>query len=304
MLLEDVLKEFIFDCQLRKMSPKTIKGYKNNNLSLFRFFKTEYGVTQLNEVHYKLIQGYIKFLTDKGLRETYINGLIKSFRAFFKYCYKEGYIKINPMDKIEFQKEPNTLILTFTDEEVVKLIRHYSGRKFLDVRNRLIMILLFDTGIRNTELCDLKLTDVRESHLRIYGKGKKERFVPITPAINKALIQYYRVRTAYIKDKVTYETEYLLLSQKGKKLTVETLERIVHDAAVECDVRDIVRASPHTCRHYYAQSQLRNGCDLYTLSKLLGHSNLNITKIYLKSMQDDLMFDMAVRTSPLTNLRI
>ena len=165
-----------------------------------------------------------------------------------------------------------------------------------------MMVLLFDTGIRNAELCGLKVSDVRESYINIIGKGKKQRHVPITPIMNKVLIQYMRVRDEYIKDKFAYETEYLLLSQKGRKLTVETVERIVLEAGLNVGVRAGVRISPHTCRHYYAQTQLCNGCDLYSLSKLLGHSNINITKTYLQSMNEDNFLELAIKTSPLGNL--
>lgn len=299
---EDVLKEFLFDCTMRKLSERTLKGYKNNNLGLFRFLKNEYQMTELEEIHHKAIQSYIQFLTDKKLKETYINGLIKSFRAYFRYCYEEKYIQVNPMDKVKFQKEPITLITTFNDKEVVKMVSFYSGRRFLDIRNKLIMVLLFDTGIRNSELCGLRMSDIRETHINIMGKGKKQRYVPITPIINKVLIKYLRIREEYIKDKFNYETDYLLLSQKGRKLTVETIERIVLEAGLNVGVRAEVRISPHTCRHYYAQAQLRNGCDLFSLSRLLGHSNINITKIYLQSMNEDGFLELTRKTSPLMNL--
>lgn len=302
MILQDVLKEFLFDCRLRKLSDRTLKGYRNNNLALFRYLKSEYQVTMLEDVLYQMIQSYIELLMNKGLKETYINGLIKCFRAFFSYCVDETYIPKNPMYKVKFQKQPITLIHTFSDREVGDMVTYYSGSRYLDVRNKLIMILLFDTGIRNSELCGLKMSDIQGTHINIIGKGNKQRFVPITPMINKYLIKYLRVREQYIKDKFRYETEYLLLSQKGRKLTIETIERLVLDAGTGVGVHNGVRISPHTCRHFYAQAQLRNGCDLYTLSKLLGHSNINITKIYLQSMDDENFLNMAIRTSPLENL--
>lgn len=302
MLIEDVLKEFLFDCRMRKLSERTLKGYKNNNLAMFCYIKNEFKITKLEDIHYQAIQAYIKFLTDKKLSEVYINGLIKCFRAFFKYCYNEQYIIKNPMDKIKFQKQPIKLIQTFSDAEVKDMVSFYNGKRFLDVRNKLIMTLFFDTGIRNSELCELKMTDVRETYINIMGKGKKQRIVPITPIMNKILIQYLRVRAEYIKDKFGYETEYLLLSQKGRKLTVEAMERIVLEAGLNAGVRAEVRISPHTCRHYFAQAQLRNGCDLYTLSRLLGHSNINITRIYLQSMNEESFFELSVKTSPLMNL--
>ncbi len=302
MLLEDVLKEFLFDCKLRKLSERTMKGYRNNNRAFFRYIETEFEITTIEEIYYQVIQNYITYLAEKKLSEVYINGILKCFRAFFRYCTEEGYLAKNPMDKIKFQKEPIKLIHTFNDKEVLDMISFYRGSRFLDVRNRLIMILFFDTGIRNSELCKLKMTDIQETHINIMGKGKKQRFVPITPIINKYLIKYLRVREMYIKDKFKYETEYLLLSQKGRKLTVETMERLVLEAGLNAGVRSEVRISPHTCRHYYAQKQLQNGCDLYTLSKLLGHSNINITKIYLQSMNEDGFLELAAKTSPLANL--
>lgn len=302
MLNEDVIKEFLFDCRMRKLSERTIKGYKNNNLAMFKFVKQEYGITELEETNHIAIKGYIEFLTKKGLSEVYINGLIKCFKAYFIYCKREQYIFKNPMDKVHRQKEPIILINTFTNEEVKRLIRFYSGSKFLDIRNQLIMVVLLDTGIRNSELCDLKLSDIRDTYINIFGKGKKVRHVPITAIINKYMIKYLRIRDEYIKDKINYDTEYLLLSQKGKKLTVETIERVVLECGEECKVRKEIRISPHTCRHYYAQTQLKNGCDLFTVARLLGHSKIDVTKRYLQSMQDEETLIMGAKTSPLMNI--
>ena len=164
------------------------------------------------------------------------------------------------------------------------------------------MALLFDTGIRNSELCYLKTSDIRDTYINILGKGKKIRYVPITQVLNKYLIKYNRARTSYIRDKFNYDTEYLLLSQKGKRLTVEAIERVILICSRNSKVRKEIRISPHTCRHYYAQTQLKNGCDLFTVSHLLGHSNINITKRYLQSMHDDDVLIMGARTSPLMNL--
>lgn len=302
MQLTDVLEEFIFDCKLRRMSERTIKGYKNNNLRFITFIRNEYQVSELEKVHCKLIKAYLEQLSSLGRMPSYINGIIKSMRAFYRYCIDEEYLFNNPMDKVKFQKEPITLITTFNNNEVKKMVVYYSGSRYLSIRNKLIMITLFDTGIRNSELCNLLLTSIREEYIMIMGKGKKERVVPVSPILNKTLIKYKRVRAEYIKDKFAYQTEYLFLSQNGRKLTPEAVEKIVGDCAKACKVRKHIRSSPHTCRHYFAQAQLKNGCDLYTLSRLLGHSNINITKIYLQSLQDEDVLELGVKTSPLMNL--
>lgn len=302
MLNEDLLKEFIFDCKLRRLSERTIKGYKNNNLGMFKFLSNEYGIEEVEETNHIAIKGYIEYLTEKGLSEVYINGLIKCFRAYLSYCVREQYIIKNPAERVRWQREPLKLINTFTNEEVKLMINYYNSSCFLGVRNKLIMILLFDTGMRNNELCNLKISDIRGSYINIFGKGKKVRHVPITAVINKQMIRYLRIRENYVKDKINFDNDYLLLSRNGKRLTVEAIERIVRLCGDACNVRKEIRISPHTCRHYYAQAQLRNGCDLFTVSKLLGHSNINITKRYLQSMGDDDVLRMGAKTSPLMNL--
>ena len=302
MLLEDVLKEYLYDCQLRKLSERTIKSLRNNNNRLFQFLGCTNAIFELEEVRRVHIQALINNLSELGHKETYINSLIKSFRAFFRYCEDEGYIKESPMNKVRFQKEEIPVILTFNDDEIRKMVGHYSGRRFLEQRNKLIIVMLLDSGIRNSELCDIKLEDVHENAIKIHGKGKKIRYVPLTPAINKALIRYLRIRDSYVLDKYTYQVEYLLLSQKGKRLTPETIERVVRDCGKECGVREELRCSPHTCRHFYAQTQLKNGCDLFTVSRLLGHSNINITKRYLNSMGVEDVMELAKKTTPLRNL--
>lgn len=304
MLLSDVLEEFLLDCQLRQLSDRTIKHERNSNKKMITFLESEYRVTSLENVKPIHLKGYVLYLTNLGRKETYVNGLIKSFRAFFKYCVKEEYIKDNPALKLNFQKEEVSMILTFTDEEIVKMVKYYNGKSFLQVRNRLIITMLLDTGIRNSELCGIQMKDIRGNVINICGKGKKQRYVPITPAIQKYLMKYLRVRNAYVKDKFRYEVDFLFLSQKGKHLTKETVERVVRDCKEPCGIREEIRCSPHTCRHYYAQKQLLNDCDMYTVSRLLGHKNLSITRRYLQSLKDENIVEMAAKTSPLISLGI
>ena len=97
--------------------------------------------------------------------------------------------------------------------------------------------------------------------------------------------------------------EYLFLSFSCRKLSLEAVERIVKQATEKAKVRPEIRSSPHTCRHYYAQAQLRNGCDVYTLSRLLGHENISITKRYLQSITDNQILELALKTTPLSNIK-
>lgn len=209
MLNEDVLKEFIFECEMRRLSKRTIQSYRNANLRMMKYLEQEFHITELEQTHHLAIRAYVQYQTAQGLAETYINRNMIAYRCYFSYCVKENYIANNPMDRISKQKEPIVMIETFNDDEVKRLVCVFKGPRFLDVRNQLIMVMFFDTGMRNSEMCDLKMEDLRDTYIRVVGKGKKIRYLPITPFINKYLIRYLRVRESYIKDKLCYQTEYL-----------------------------------------------------------------------------------------------
>lgn len=165
------------------------------------------------------------------------------------------------------------------------------------------MAVLFDTGIRNAELCNIKRMDVRETVIYIMGKGRKERVVPISPYLKKIMIKYERIREGYLRDNILHYDNYFL-SYRNKPLTGEAVERVVKIAGEKANVNEAIRISPHTCRHYFAQSQLRNGLDIYSLSRLLGHDSVIITKRYLQGLKDKQVVELGVKTSPLMNLKV
>ena len=171
------------------------------------------------------------------------------------------------------------IIQTFTDSEVRKMIDVYKYDSYINARNKCIIALLFDTGIRNLELCNLKRIDVRETTIFILGKGNKERLVPISPDLKKVMIKCERIRDMYLKDDILHYDNYFL-SYRNRPMTGEAIERVVKLCGEKAKVRDVIRCIPHTCRHYFAQAQLRNGLDVYSLSRLLGHEKVDITKRY------------------------
>lgn len=171
----------------------------------------------------------------------------------------------------------------------------------MNARNRCIISILIDTGIRNSELCNIKNIDVKETVIYIFGKGRKERIVPISPYLKKVMIKYERMREKYLKDNALHYDNYFL-SYRCKPLTVEAIERILKIAGKKARVREDIRCSPHTCRHYFAQTQLKNGLDIYSLSRILGHETVDITKRYLQSLKDEQIAEISIGTSPLMNL--
>ncbi len=300
MNLTKLLDEFLIEMKLRNRTERTIKSVRNNNKLFFKWLENEYNITEVEEVKRIHVKIYIQYKQSLGLKPTYINSILKNLRMFFRYLENEEYISINPVIKVPFQKEEKVIIETFTTEEVRRMLAVYGYTNFLDARNKCIMMMLFDTGIRNFELCEIQCADIRERTILIHGKGNKQRLVPISPALRKSMLKYEAKREKYIKER--YQAEYYFLSQKGRKLTIEAIERVVRECGRAAHVNEQIRCSPHTCRHTFAQMNVRNGLDVYSLSRILGHENISITKRYLQSMKDDDILDMAVMASPLMNL--
>ena len=298
---QTALNEYLLDLKLRNCTARTIKTMKNNMSLLFNWIESEYKITEIEDIKRNHIKGYLQYKQSLGLKPTYINGIIKNIKAFFNYLVREEYIDRSPSEKISLQKEEKVLIQTFSPDEVKRMIDVYSSPNFLSARNKCIITMLFDTGIRNYELCSIKCDNIKERTILIHGKGNKQRLVPISPILRKTMLKYEAIREHYIKER--YQNEYYFLSQKGKMLTVEAVERVVRKCGVAAHVNEQIRCSPHTCRHTFAQMCLKNGIDIYTVSRLLGHETLSITKRYLQSMKDDIVIDMALESSPLMKLK-
>lgn len=304
MLLKQLLEEFILELQIRNYSVRTLKGYRNNNLLLIDYLEREFNVTGVEQVKDLHLKRYIKLLRNQGKKPTYINGIIKCFRAYFKYATDEEIIDINPTLKVGWLKEGKVLINTFTDDEVSRMMEVYKGSDYLVIRNKCIMAILFDCGVRNLELCSLTNKDIKDNYITVkQGKGRKDRRVPISPYVRKIIMRYVRCRDSKFSNRLIEDDTPFFLSYTFRALTIEAVERIVKICGEKANVRTEIRCSPHTCRHYFAQAQLRNGLDVYSLSRLLGHENISITKRYLQSLQDEEIVEMGVKTSPLMNLR-
>ena len=303
LLAKECLSEFKMECDLRRLSKKTVKWYFNNCTLFLNYVEAKYKVVVLEEIRPPHLKSYFQYLIEKGLSASYANGILKSLRAFFKYATDEGYILDNIALKVRWQIEGKVLINTFTDDEVKRLLGVYKDSTFLSLRNKLILAIAFDTGVRNSEICALCCEDIKSSVLLIHGKGNKERHVPLTPYVSKLMRKYERVKEKYFFDHRIDFNNYFL-SRTGRPLTKEAVEHVFNQANEKAQVRSEIRCSPHTARHYYAQTNLRNGLDVYSLSRLLGHENVNITKRYLQSMQDESIVILAAKSSPLSNLKL
>lgn len=300
MRFEELVNEFLFDCEVRELSAKTIDNYRKQLKCINRFFSESCGVKNVEDLKPTHIKQFISYNQKRGCKPSYTNDLLKVIKVICNYAFSEGYTEDLLTKKVRNVKEPKVLIHTFTEEEIRKLINHFNGSDFLSIRNKVIFMILFDTGIRASELMTMKTTQIQENYFIIYGKRRKERVVPKTPLVSKWLLKYLYERDRYFAGKDA--EDYVFLSKNGRQLTCEALSKFMKKAAVDVGVNPIVRVSPHTCRHTFAQQQLKNGLDLYSLSRLLGHESVAITQRYLEALQDSQILVAAKRTSVLLNL--
>ncbi len=247
MQVDGIIKEFLLECTIKGFSPRTIKSYRNNLCRFVSLSETE----ELAALTSARIKQTISIFQENDLKATYINSQIKTLRAFFVYVTQQEYIAVNPMKKVPWCKEKMPLIATFTDNEVKGMLEAYSELTFMEMRNKAILAMLFDTGIRCLELCFLTQSDISDTHITIMGKGGKERIAAVSPKLHRILFKYNRMRDCYFSGK-DFVADNLFLSRTGKQLTNTAVERIVRIAGEKAEIDDKLRCSPHTCRHYFA----------------------------------------------------
>jgi len=164
--------------------------------------------------------------------------------------------------------------------------------------------MFVDTGIRLSELINLETAWIYDTNMKILGKGRKWRYAPMSLMLKKYMIRYERVKEKYFtKLNRNLEHDNYFLSRSGRPLTNVQIEQIVKAAGKVAGVREDIRCSPHTLRHYAIQANLRNGLDLYSCSKIAGHENIQITKRYLEGLETENILEMAKSSSPLMNLK-
>lgn len=290
-------REYLTEIEVRKFTLKTIKSYRNNLNLFLRFCEEEAGISEVEELTLSVVRQFSLYMCGKGKKGSYINGLLKVAKAFIQYCYDEGYGGFNTRKNFKWCKQDKAVIMAFKPSDVRRMLQSCKGYDFLQVRDTAVLTALFETGIRCWELCCIQKKDIHEDFIIINGKNHKQRVVPITPVLRKAMMKYDNCAADYFTLKNI--DDYYFLSFHGRQLTNSAVEHIIkrHGEGIEG-----VRVSPHTCRHFFAQQQIKMGTDLYTISRLLGHENIQITQTYLNSLRDDDVIQIAKQRSVLMNM--
>lgn len=257
----------------KNYSKNTILAYKENLLEFLEFIE----INKIKECTYEDIRKYIKELYDRKYLNSSICRQISCLRGFFKYLYNNNYISDNPMVLITNPKLEKRLPKFLYYEDLEKILSTPNEKNYLELRNLLILELLYSTGVRVDELVNIKLCDIdfNSKKIKILGKGNKERYVFFgTKCLN--LINKYLCNSRKILE--VNNSEFLLLSKTGKKINSREVRNIINQ---EVEVSGLkIKISPHTFRHTYATHMLNEGADLRVVQELLGHENLSTTTIY------------------------
>lgn len=276
--MDKIIQKFIEYLEYEKgYSKKTIISYEKD-LELFNIYLKENKISNINNIDYNTIRKYLGHLHDNKYEASSVSRKISTLRTFFKYNLKEQNIKNNPMTLISNPKKEKKLPKYLNYEEMEKLLNSIDTTNKEGIQEKLIIELLYSTGIRVSELVNIKIQDIKikENQINILGKGNKERIVLFGNKAKESIKIYLNEYKDFFQGNIM--KNYLLINKKGKQLTTNKIELIVKDAIRKSALK--LNISPHTLRHTFATHMLDSGADLKSVQELLGHENLKTTAIY------------------------
>ncbi|MCF6347203.1 MAG: tyrosine-type recombinase/integrase [Flavobacteriaceae bacterium] len=268
----------------KKYSPHTIKAYQDD-LNSFQFFcNTTFKDQQLVDVNYSQIRSWIVEMVNQNISNRSVNRKISSLKTFYKFLVKTKQLAVSPLLGHKALKVSKRVQVPFSEKEINEVINNLEVNDDFDsIRNKLIVELLYSTGMRRSELIEIKINDINFSNstLKVLGKRNKERYIPLLNSVQQTLRKHLDKRKEIITN-----NEHLFITKKGNKIYPNLVYRIINEYF--SSVSSKVKKSPHVIRHSFATHLLNEGADLNSVKELLGHSSLASTQIYTHSSLNEL----------------
>jgi integrase/recombinase XerD len=275
----DFLKEYLTLLKVEKnLSENSINSYKTDLFKLFDFLESE-KINDLNDVKYKHITKYFEKQRNEEINSSTVSRYSSSIKGFFVFMLQQGYIEKNPALNLKSTKIARSLPSVLSFDEVDKILNTPKTNDKLGLRDKAILELLYSSGLRVSELLNLKISDLffGDEVVRVLGKGSKQRIVPIgSSAIN--WITEYLKKTRPLLEKKAKSENLIFLNSRGSKLSRMAIWKIVNKYCQEAKIEKEVH--PHTFRHSFATHLLEGGADLRAVQEMLGHSDISTTQIY------------------------
>jgi integrase/recombinase XerD len=293
MRLSEVLKQYLLDCEVRGQTKETLLWYRRR-LGFFVSAMEQGGIVELEQVQIGHLRQFVQRLMTSKANERHptkptkektlslqtVRGYVRSIKTFFTWCVDEGLLDVSPATRLVQPKAPEYLIPTFSQQHIETMLASCDQADPLGFRDYVLLLVFLDTGMRLSELCGLRVGDVHDRYVRVFGKGRKEREIGIHPEVGKLLWKYIQ---KYRKPANPAE-EGLFVGRYGEPLKLSGVEDLFKRLKRNCNLEG-VRVSPHTFRHTFAKMYLEQGGELFKLSREMGHSTVQVTEGYLKQFR-------------------
>jgi len=257
----------------KRFSEHTIKSYTTDLKQFTSFLSAEFQIIdEIHEISFQIIRTWIASLLENGINPRSVNRKISTLKTYFKFLIREGELIENPMMKVVAPKSKKRLPIFIEEDQISSLLNEVQFEiGFIGQRNKLIIELFYVTGIRLSELINIKISDVdfNNQSIKVLGKRNKERIIPLSSNVVNDL-------NNFIKN--NQQNKYLFTNLDGKKLYTKLVYRLVNKYIGK--ISSVNKKSPHILRHTFATHMLNNGADINAIKELLGHANLSATQVY------------------------
>lgn len=278
MKYQDAIESFIKYCStIKDYSNKTIITYETALEQLREFFLSEFeSEPELKLVETEDLRIFPGWLHDKGMKKSSIKLKISAIKSFFKYLKKNEFIDINPASALSTPKLDKKLPTFFSKNDINDALEQIDISIPENARNKALIELLYGSGLRISECISLNISDIdyKSMTVKVLGKGRKQRIVPIGRNAEKSIKEYLNQRNSLTK---IYDKEALFIGKNGKRLNPSSAWRIIGKIMSESEA---FKKSPHVMRHSFATHMIDNGADIRSVSEMLGHASLSTTQIY------------------------
>lgn len=272
-----VITDFLSYLQkVKKLSSHTIISYQNDLEQFSLFLKEECGIKDITKANHQHARGFIAKLIDEKNSPKTANRKLSSLKAFYKYCLQQELIKVNTISKVQGPRTPKRLPVFVEEADMEKLLKELDFEAgYKGIQSKLILDLLYQTGIRRSELTGLKNADfdAYNSEIKVLGKRNKERIIPVNIELKRNLETFVTVKRGK-----GLSSEFMFVTEKNKPLSSSQVYSIVKKYLSL--VTTLHKRSPHVLRHTFATHLLNNGANINAVKELLGHANLSATQIY------------------------
>lgn len=291
------IRLFSLRCRSQNLSPRTLELY-DWQLALFKDWLIANAATYPADTKPEHLRSYLEARKDQGVSGGTVDIAFRVLRTFWRFLERDGLILINPMTKVERPRRERRLVRPFTEGELRQVLSQMDTKDSLGLRDYTLTLLLADTGLRISEALALKLTDIdwAGQSLVVLGKGRKERRVFFGQAARKVLSLWAARRGDVTPDALVFVNRFGEVLQRGQ--FQHRLKAYTVGAGIAAK-----RLSPHALRHFFALQFLRNGGDVITLQRLLGHSSLDMVRNYINMTDDDALAKHR-RASPLDHMGV